>query len=103
MSDYRNEWKSYRRRVWITAGAWAIPPVMIYLSGAGGRLFTGLVCAWLLAFTASMVWLFSFRCPRCQEWFFIRFPTNHPLTRVCVHCGLPKHANKDPDLKEGGG
>ena len=55
----------------------------------------GLVAAWLLAFTASMMWLYSFRCPRCREWFFIRFPINHPLTKVCVHCGLPKHAHAD--------
>ncbi len=96
VKDYQKEWKSYRRRVRTTMVAWVIPPVMIYLLGVGGRLWIGLVCAWLLLFTASMMWLYSFRCPRCREWFFIKFPTNHPLTKVCVHCGLPKYAMSDP-------
>lgn len=96
--DYSKEWRSYRRRFRFTAAAWALPPVLIYLSRIGGRLWTMMVVAWLLTFTASMVWLFSFRCPRCREWFFIQFPTNHPLTKVCVHCGLPKYA--DPDQTE---
>ena len=96
MSDYRKEWKSYRHRARTTLGAWVIPLVIIQLSGIGGRLWIGLVGAWLLFFTVSMVWLYSFRCPRCLEWFFIQFPTNHPLTKVCVHCGLPKYADSDP-------
>ena len=97
MSDYKKEWKSYRLRVWITLGTWVVPPVVIYLSGIGGQLWIWLVGAWLLIFTISMIWLFSFRCPRCQEYFFIQFPTNHPLTKACVHCGLPKHAVSDPE------
>jgi len=96
MSDYRKEWRSYRCRLRTTLGAWLIPPVIIYLSGVTGRLWMWLVAAWLLSFTGAMVWLYSFRCPRCKEWFFIQFPTNHPLARVCVHCGLPKYANSDP-------
>ena len=97
MSDYRKEWRSYRRRLITTFGAWVIPPVIIYMLSIGGPLEIGLIAAWLLLFTSAMIWLFSFRCPRCREWFFITFPTNHPLTKVCVHCGLPKHARSDPD------
>jgi len=96
MSDYRREWNSYRLRALTTFGVWVTPPVIIYLTGVGGALGIGLIIAWLLFFTGSMMWLFSFRCPRCREWFFIQFPTNHPLTRVCVHCGLPKYADSDP-------
>lgn len=97
MSDYRKAWTSYRRRAWTTFGAWLVPPVLIYLLGIGGALEIRLIAAWLLLFTGSMVWLYSFRCPRCHEWFFIEFPTNHPLAKVCVHCGLPKYANSDPE------
>lgn len=97
MSDYRRDWRSYRRRFRTAVGAWVIPPVIIYLLSIGGPIEIGLIAAWLLLFTGSMVWLFSFRCPRCREWYFIVFPTNHPLTKVCVHCGLPKYAGSDPD------
>ena len=97
MSDYRKEWRSYRRRVLTAFAAWVIPPVIIYLMRIGRPLEIWLIAAWLLLFTASMVWLYSFRCPRCREWFFIKMPTNHPLTKVCVHCGLPKYVKSDPD------
>ena len=97
MSSYRKEWRSYRRRVLTAFAAWVIPPVIIYLLGVGGSFEIGMIAAWLLLFTTAMVWLYSFRCPRCQEWFFIIFPTNHPLAKACVHCGLPKHASSDPD------
>jgi len=96
MTDYIREWRSYRRRFRTTFAVWVLPAAAIYLSGVGGPLQIWLIAAWLLAFTVSMIWLFSFRCPRCREWYFIKLPTNHPLTRVCVHCGLPKWARSDP-------
>lgn len=102
MEEYRKKWRSYRLRVWTTVAAWVVPPVLIYLSGVGGKAWVILVCTWLLLFTASMMWLYSFRCPRCREWFFIQFPTNHPLAKVCVHCGLPKHTATDPQEAEPG-
>lgn len=95
MSDYAKEWAAYRLRFRVTLALWVLPAAAIYLSGVGGALQVWLIVGWLLAFSVSMVWLFSFRCPRCREWFFIQFPTNHPLARACVHCGLPKFAPSD--------
>ena len=97
LTDYRKEWKSYRRRLWAAVAAWAVPPVLVKLAGLGGALEIALIAAWLFLFTLSMVRLYSFRCPRCHEWFFLKSLRNHPLAKNCVHCGLPKHAPSDPD------
>jgi hypothetical protein len=92
---YAPQWRDYRRRYIVTLASWVAPPVAIYLAGIGGVAQTVAIAGWLLAFSVSMVWLFSFRCPRCRGWFFIKLPSNHPFARACVHCGLPKWARED--------
>jgi phage FluMu protein Com len=96
MGPYDPQWKDYRKRFGFTLASWVLPPTVIYLTGIGGGVQVAAIAAWLLAFAVCMVWLFSFRCPRCREWFFIKIPSNHPFTKVCVHCGLRKWASSDP-------
>ncbi len=94
--SYRESWKDYKRRFRITAVAWLVPPAAIYLTQVAGALQVWLIMAWLTAFAVAMTWLFSFRCPRCGQWFFIKGVTNSPLAGACVNCGLSKWALEDP-------
>jgi hypothetical protein len=101
----RESWKDYRRRFRVTAALWMAPPAVIYVTQVAGVTQIWLIVAWLTAFAAAMTHLYSFRCPRCGQWFFIKGATNRPLARACVNCGLPKWAIEDhapPAPPEGG-
>ncbi len=58
----------------------------------------------LILFAALGYRKFGLRCPRCGEPFFRRFDyrpwrmdwRERPFTRRCLHCGLPKWADRDP-------
>ena len=60
--------------------------------------------AGLVAFAAIGYRNWNFRCPRCGELFFHRFDDrswrmdwqHRPWARRCLHCGLPKWADRDP-------
>ena len=103
MNEYAPQWRDYRRRFITALLSWVVPPAIIHLTGIGGWVQNAAITAWLLLFAVCMMWLFSFRCPRCHEWFFIELPSNHPMAKACVHCGLPKWAREDVAPPDGEG
>ncbi len=66
-----------------------LDPLIIVLALSAYWITTGLLILRVL------LW----RCPRCHEVFSMsgRWFGWTPLTRACVHCGLPKFANEDPN------
>jgi peptidoglycan/LPS O-acetylase OafA/YrhL len=58
----------------------------------------------LILFATLGYQTFNLRCPRCGEAFSRRFDDrpwrmdwqHRPFTRRCLHCGLPKWADRDP-------
>jgi hypothetical protein len=64
---------------------------------------------WMLAWAAIGYQKTNFRCPRCGEEFFNKFDNrpwrmawwHNPFARRCMHCGLRKWADKNPDSQLG--
>jgi hypothetical protein len=113
--EYSQEWaelRRLRRRVLtiVLAGAVVFVLVSLITTYASQSAAKGI---WLLLFAAWVVLLFGFffvsgeyvywSCPRCGKPFhyvarwYGRW--NNPFAQHCVHCGLPKWADSDPDPK----
>jgi hypothetical protein len=56
------------------------------------------VVAWFLFVGVTLVGAGAFRCPRCKEAYFYTCSWKNPLSRHCLHCGLPKWAKCDSRL-----
>jgi len=109
--DYTAAWRDYRKRILVF---WAVflgymPGVLVLFFGIGlpisaligikpDYFFYPLAGSWMLAFLIASLRAGLFCCPRCGKWFFATWWYRNPLTRKCVHCGLPKWANTDLPL-----
>ena len=113
--EYSQEWaelRQIRRRIFrvVAAGACvlvAVPLVTAYLSLSVAKII-GLVLfgAWaavLLRFFFVSGEYVYWSCPRCGMPYHYLVRSygrwNNPFARRCVHCGLPKWVDSDPDSK----
>src|SRR5215475_2540540 len=110
--EYSQEWaelRRLRRRVFIVALAGVLVLALVNLlhflpHGVSKVLGFGLFAAWaflLIRFFFVSGEYILWSCPRCGEPFHYKSRWygrwNNPLARRCVHCGLPKWADNDPD------
>lgn len=104
-------WSDYRsRRRWFF-GVWLGGlPAVFYILGAFNWIFHpdpdsnifGILVAivagtWMISFAILGLRLTLFRCPCCGEHFFCNWFSSDQFARRCVHCGLPKWAERDAD------
>ena len=115
--EYSHEWaelRRLRRRIFRVAAAGAVililgavPLVPTYVSLSSAKII-GLVlfAAWVIVllrfFFVSGEYVY-WSCPRCGKPYhnLVRWygRWNNPFARHCVHCGLPKWVDSDPDPK----
>jgi hypothetical protein len=115
--EYSHEWaelRRLRRRIFRVAAAGAVililgavPLVPTYVSLSSAKII-GLVlfAAWVIVllrfFFVSGEYVY-WSCPRCGKpyHYLVRWygRWNNPFARHCVHCGLPKWVDSDPDPK----
>jgi hypothetical protein len=86
---YERAWRDYRWRlaaVLLALGLFVTAPLLSdrFRSSWFGPL-------WLGSMIVASIRLSWWRCPRCARTFFSNL-INNPLTRQCMHCGLPKWA-----------
>ena len=112
--EYTQEWselRRLRRRMLRIAGAGValllVVPLNAYMSRSAAKiiglaLLVGWVGLLLRYFFLSYEYVY-WSCPRCGEPFHYRTKWygrwNNPFAPRCVHCGLPKWVDSDPDAK----
>jgi len=113
--EYSQEWAELRRRRRrtfrvVASGAVilvAVSLVTTYLSLNAAKmiglvLLAGWVAVLLRFFFVSSEYVY-WSCPRCGKpyHYLVRWygRWNNPFARRCVHCGLPKWVDSDPDPK----
>ena len=105
MEDYSANWQAYRklRNLWwlvflaYTPGAMAIALLGNYLFGSFSLGYAAAM-VWIVAFVILGTRLNTWPCPRCGKWFCATWWYSKSFfARKCVHCGLPKYANSNPD------
>ena len=100
-SDYSSAWTDYRRRRrWFFAvflGGFAVVFVGLFAKLVSGSAIALLGPAWMVGFLITLLRLYTFQCPRCRHWFFLTSWFGNPDARKCLHCGLPKWSEHDPD------
>lgn len=89
---YAAAWRSLRTRRW-TLGILALfclPVVMgaVHLLPQG-PLQASVAGMWMALFAASMIWMASFRCPKCGRFFWWTWTRRNPFTMKCLHCRTP--------------
>lgn len=105
--EYSSEWDELRRlhrRLLKVAAAgiatFGLIPVANSLRGIGFFLFVAWVIVLVTLFSTLMN-LSYWACPRCGKPFHYIQRTfgniNNPFAGQCIHCGLPKWADTDPD------
>jgi len=114
--EYSGEWAQlrglqHRTFIAVLAAALVLAVVPLMTSLMPPNRFRGVVGLFLLAvWVWALIRLFlttltyvSWPCPRCGkpfhrvDWCFGRWI--NPIARRCVHCGLPKWVDSDPDPK----
>jgi hypothetical protein len=113
--EYSQEWdelRRLRRRMFRVAAAGAVILVAVllvitYLSPSAATIIGFvLFAAWVVVlsrfFFVSGEYVY-WSCPRCGKpyHYLVRWygRWNNPFARHCVHCGLPKWVDSDPDPK----
>jgi hypothetical protein len=107
--EYSSEWAELRRlhrkllKVAVAAIAiLGLISVANSLRGVGVFLFVAWVIVLITLFSTLMN-LSYWACPRCGKPFHYSHRTfgniNNPFAGQCIHCGLPKWAESDPDPK----
>jgi hypothetical protein len=90
-------WKEYRNRerfVWtisilgIPTAALLALPLSLPLHSADP--FEVTFALFIAAWTASMLRVEFFRCPRCGKHFHCKWYYANILAKRCLHCGLPR-------------
>lgn len=112
--EYTQEWaelRKLRRRMFRVAGAGValllVVPLDAYVSRSTAKIIgLVLIVGWIVLLLRYFFLSFEYvywSCPRCGEPF--HYATNwcgrwnNPFAQRCVHCGLPKWVNSDPDPK----
>ena len=106
-AERKSAWDGYRR--WRKI-AWVVLPITIFLFASGA---TSLMALPLFVISATAVTSIQFfECPKCDEPFFYIsgfclkysslqfFPSSHPFTLKCVHCGFPKWKEPPPQVEK---
>jgi hypothetical protein len=110
---YAAAWRRYR---WWSGAFWIVflsfLPVIALVSRApgvapGGNLILVIALVWMIVCSWIGYVKWNVRCPRCGELFFRKFDDrpgrmvwqHNPFARRCMHCGLPKWAARDPELR----
>ena len=106
--DYTADWRDYRRRrriFWILflgfiPGVFILFMVVVVLLSLVSDIkpeyfFFWIAGLWMLMLIIAGFQFWWFYCPRCHKKFFATFWYRNPLTKKCLHCGLPKWANTD--------
>ena len=100
MGDSVDPWLEYRkRRNLFLLAILGYVPIVFLITLATTRLFhtttPGFVVAfgWMAFFAIAGIRFQTFRCPRCNKWFFAKWWYHNIFARRCVHCGLPKYAS----------
>lgn len=101
-TTYEQEWREYRKRrnTFFIIFATYIPGVLLFallLQRLARSDTATLIIAfvWILAFGVAAVRVTTWPCPRCGKWFHAKWLMGNPLARHCLHCGLPKWADRD--------
>jgi hypothetical protein len=107
--EYSWEWaelrRLYRKVLIVLAGLVAIFGIfaLVALADApdwfGLPLFLGWAGAGVTLFL-TLAHIIHWSCPRCGNLFHAQYKVGHmanPFARKCIHCGLPKWADPDPD------
>ena len=99
MSESADPWQEYRKRRKLALFAFlGYMPVVFVIALVSIRLFHTTIPAfvaalsWMVFYAVASMRCSSFRCPRCQKWFFAKWWYHNGFARRCVHCGLPKYA-----------
>jgi hypothetical protein len=100
MSDYQQEWESYRK-LWnpfVTTFVGQIAIIIGFICFAAAlrrNLALGLTLEsfWTLLFIVASIRLQNFRCPRCREKFCSSGFYHNVFVRQCLNCGLPKYSS----------
>jgi len=103
--SYESAWKTFRRRrriFWLTL---LCGPLLIFCVFAplasllkSEYLFSVPVGLLLTSIVVTYLPYACWRCPRCGHPYFLTFYTSTLLFgKKCIHCGLPKWAQNDPD------
>jgi hypothetical protein len=101
-TTYELQWREYRKRrnTFFIILATYFPGVLLFALLLQRLLrsdtATSIVAfAWILAFGVAAVRVSTWPCPRCGKCFHAKWPAGNPLTGRCLHCGLPKWADRD--------
>jgi YD repeat-containing protein len=107
VARYAAAWQDRRRRMLVFRTVQFSFVVVIgfaYLSWIHFNTLIGplfILLTWHVIYIASAVWLNSFRCPRCGEFYYWRLQWKDSLERQnnwrsCRHCGLAQDAGPTP-------
>lgn len=112
--SYAEAWKENRRRwkwflLWWVGGLITFVVVSLLASlvvSPQGReqarnvIFFIVGPGWVLGTMTMAARLFyMFRCPRCEELFYMKWLYGNPYTRHCLHCGLRKGTVEPPEAE----
>lgn len=99
MNDSAGPWQEYRKRRNLALFAFlGYMPVVFAFAVVTIRLFHTTTPAfiaafsWMIFYAVASMRFSSFKCPRCQKWFFAKWWYHNGFARRCVHCGLLKYA-----------
>jgi hypothetical protein len=96
-SRFSNAWNDYkRRRLWLVGSIVSFFVVLLLNSKVAGEF----AFFWGIAFIIFGLRHSFFRCPRCGNFFFLKFPGNNSFARHCLHCGLPKWSTNETETKK---
>lgn len=102
-APYAHAWRAYRRRnrlAWLlligyVPVLWLVALVAGTGEGRGDFIFGVTAIIWAAVWIVTSFRLGRFRCPRCKQDFFHKWPRQNGFARRCLHCGLRKWANGD--------
>lgn len=96
---YAEQWEDYRKRrlmfwcVYLGGGPVALTITallsQVFTKEIVDRVFFILGGAWWLGVIVTGYRLMGWRCPRCDNYYFVGLIRN-PFARQCQHCGLKK-------------
>jgi len=95
---YEDRWNELRRlnkNEWVVIIS-AIPGVALFAALASSVGIVGATPyiggAWLVAYWISSQMTLGFKCPQCNDRFFVRGGFRNGFSSKCLNCGLPKWA-----------
>ena len=101
---YREAWEDFRRRrrrtIIVLAGWFVLLAgigVLGRVSPSAQRRAAPVALAYAALMAAVGLHWSSWRCPRCGRRFALRQKGQPRAGGACIHCGLPRWAEDDPD------